>query len=88
MAYELKDGQGSLFKNERKTNDRQPNYTGSAKWKGETIRISLWKKQSSNGNTYLSLALEEPRAKQEPTPEPQESFANDVEDSFGDSIPF
>jgi hypothetical protein len=64
MTYEQKEGQGSLFKNDRKTNDRQPSYTGTAKWKGETIRISLWQKQS-NGKVWLSLALSEPMSKQE-----------------------
>jgi len=29
MAYEMKEGSGSLFKNSRKTSDSHPDFTGS-----------------------------------------------------------
>lgn len=68
MSYEMKEGQGSLFKNTKKTKDTQPSYTGSAMWKGEKIEISLWNKVDKNGKTWLSLALKEPYKKDEDKP--------------------
>ena len=56
-----KPGTGSLFKNENKTKDLQPDFTGkiiiSKDCKeGDEIKLSGWIKQSSKGN-FLSLSI-------------------------------
>lgn len=58
MAYQHKEGQGSLFKNE-KQNERQPDFRGSIMIKGVTYNISVWNRTSQNGRQYLSLQAEE-----------------------------
>ena len=58
MAYQHKEGQGSLFKNE-KQNERQPDFRGSIMIKGVTYNISAWTRTSQNGRQYLSLQAEE-----------------------------
>lgn len=58
MAYQHKEGQGSLFKNE-KQNERQPDFRGSIMVKGVTYNISAWNRTSQNGRQYLSLQAEE-----------------------------
>ena len=58
MAYPHKEGQGSLFKNE-KQNERQPDFRGSIMIKGVTYNISAWNRTSQNGRQYLSLQAEE-----------------------------
>lgn len=58
MAYQHKEGQGSLFKNE-KQNERQPDLRGSIMIKGVTYNISAWNRTSQNGRQYLSLQAEE-----------------------------
>lgn len=58
MAYQHKEGQGSLFKNE-KQNDRQPDFKGSIMIKGVTYNISAWNRTSQNGRQYLSLQAED-----------------------------
>ena len=58
MAYQHKEGQGSLFKNE-KQNERQPDFRGSIMLKGVTYNISAWNRTSQNGRQYLSLQAEE-----------------------------
>ena len=58
MAYQHKEGQGSLFKNE-KQNERQPDFRGSIMIKGVTYNISAWNRTSQNGRQYLSLQAEE-----------------------------
>jgi uncharacterized protein (DUF736 family) len=58
MAFELKPGQGSLFKNDRKSGDKDPDYKGSAvDTNGNEFWLSGWKKTSSKGTTYLSLSM-------------------------------
>ena len=59
MAYEQRNNSGSLFKNDRKNNERQPDYNGNAIINGKTMRISAWIKKSQNGTTFMSLAFEE-----------------------------
>ena len=56
--YEQKEGQGSLFKNEKKTNDKQPDYRGSLKWHNQTLNVAGWVKDSKNGKKFLSLKIE------------------------------
>lgn len=59
MAYEQRNNNGSLFKNDRKNNERQPDYNGNAIINGKTMRISAWIKKSQNGTAFMSLAFEE-----------------------------
>ena len=58
MAYQQKEGQGSLFKNERQ-NDRQPDLKGTILIKGVLYNLSAWKRTSQNGREYISLQAEE-----------------------------
>jgi hypothetical protein len=55
--FEQKEGQGSLFKNEKKTGT-QPDYRGSVKWRGETLNLVGWVKESKTGKKFLSLKIE------------------------------
>ena len=60
MAYEHKEGQGSLFKND-KQNDRQPDFKGTIMIGGTTYEIAAWNRTSQNGREYLSLQASLPR---------------------------
>lgn len=57
MAYEQKDGQGALFKNERKEKETHPDYRGDCKLDGKDYWISAWLKKGPKG-TFMSLALQ------------------------------
>jgi hypothetical protein len=57
MAYTQKDMQGSLFKNDKKTHDNQPNATGSCMIAGVEYYVSAWTKKDKNGNPWQSLAF-------------------------------
>ncbi|MDD6772714.1 MAG: hypothetical protein PUD85_02015 [Bacteroidales bacterium] len=61
MAYQMKEGQGSLFKNE-KQNDRQPDLKGSVMIKGVLYELAGWYRTSQNGRQYISLQAAEPSA--------------------------
>lgn len=48
---------GALFKNDRRTNDRQPEYTGSLNVEGVEYWLSAWVKTSKAGQKFFSVAI-------------------------------
>ena len=60
MAYEHKDGQSSMFRNE-KQNDRQPDYKGTIVINETTYEIAGWERTSQRGSSYISLQASLPR---------------------------
>ena len=81
MAYELRDGQGSLFKNERKESEKHPDYTGSAKIDGREFWLSAWIKEGAKGK-FMSLALK-PKDEQARVPGSAKTPVD-----LDDSVPF
>lgn len=59
MAYELKEMQGSLFKNNKKTTELHPDYTGKIKVNGVELQLSAWVAKSKSGDTYLNIKAKE-----------------------------
>jgi uncharacterized protein (DUF736 family) len=57
MAFELKDGQGTLFKNDKKGNEKAPDYRGEAMIDGVMHKVAGWLKDGKNGK-WMSLKLE------------------------------
>lgn len=62
---------GGLYDNERKTEERHPDYTGPISVDGKKYRVSAWKKPIKTGQNagqdFLSLAISEMREKQADT---------------------
>jgi len=57
--YEHKEMKGSLFKNEKKEQAKQPDYKGSCKINGEIYRISAWiNKAQKSGKTYFAFSFQ------------------------------
>lgn len=65
MAYELKDGQGSLFKNDRKERENHPDYTGTIKINGQEFYLSAWLKDGSKGKFFSMSAKPKDAPRQE-----------------------
>jgi hypothetical protein len=63
MAFELKEGTGSLFKNRRKEADTDPEYNGSLRLGGIDYYVNAWLRKSQAGKTYMALSV---RPKQAP----------------------
>jgi hypothetical protein len=57
MAFEFKDGDGSLFFNNRKSKENHPDYTGKVQIAGQLYRIAGWKKTMKSGAGFLSLRI-------------------------------
>jgi uncharacterized protein (DUF736 family) len=55
---------GSLFKNDKKTEEKHPDLSGSINIEGMEYWISGWSKTSKGGQKFLSLSV---RQKQEQT---------------------
>lgn len=67
MSY---DNSGAISKNDYKTEDKHPDYTGDAKIDGVTFKISAWIKERKDGSgKFLSLAFTKKEAEQQSTTE-------------------
>jgi len=66
--FEPKEGLGRIFGNDKKQNESQPDFSGNALWRGEIVRIALWKKKDKNGKTYLNAKLSEELKKSDSAP--------------------
>lgn len=59
MAYEIKDNTFSLFENDKKGNDKAPDYKGKGKVSGVEVKVAVWKRTSQSGVEYWSGSIEE-----------------------------
>jgi hypothetical protein len=57
MAYQQRDNSGSLWVNDKKTEDKHPDRTGSLMVNGEEYFIDGWLKETSTGKRFLSLSV-------------------------------
>jgi uncharacterized protein (DUF736 family) len=76
MAYTPQPNTGVLFKNNKKTTDKQPDYTGNMLVGTTEMQLAAWIKEGKNGK-FMSLKMSEPNSKTETT------STND-----GDDMPF
>lgn len=56
MEYD-NNNSGALFKNNKRTHDKQPEYTGSVEVNNVEYWLSAWVKESKNGQKFFSLAF-------------------------------
>ena len=67
MAYQTKDMSGSLFSNDRKRGERDPDLSGKVMINGQMFFVSAWEKPGKEGaSPWLSLSFKP--ANQERTP--------------------
>lgn len=86
MAYEQKDGQGSLFRNDRKEKETHPDYNGSITIGGVEYWLSGRLKEGKSGKKYFSLSAKPKQERGERTTR-DEKPAQKAEE-FSDEIPF
>jgi uncharacterized protein (DUF736 family) len=90
MAYEKKHGDATLFANDRKTKDSQPDWRGSIHIDGKDYELAFWNKISKNGNNFLGGRMGDevkPPESKGSFPKPQQAKPS-VKDSLNDDMPW
>jgi uncharacterized protein (DUF736 family) len=86
---EKKINTGTIFKNDKKTADNQPDYRGKINVEGKELEISLWVKTAQSGVKYMSAAIKEPWVAPAPAPVLQNTTDKiKAADEFEDDLPF
>lgn len=89
--FQQRDNSGSLFINQRKDKDTQPDFQGKIKigsdlleriQAGEELQISGWKRKTKSGDVWLSLSVQAVRKKEESAPRQQQARLDDEEPPF------
>ena len=57
MAFEQRELNGSMFKNDKKTQPNHPDYRGDVKVEGKLYWMSGWIKETKDGAKFLSISL-------------------------------
>lgn len=77
--YRPKDNSGSIFRNDRKETETQPDGKGSAVIDGVDYWVSSWNATDKNGNSYRKLAFTK---KDAPAKAPQPAPRKPSQDAF------
>lgn len=93
MAEYDNSNRGSLFVNDRKEKESQPDYRGNVTVvspSGESFEmwISGWKKKTRDGAAMLSISLRHKEEAQKPAAKAASKPAAKVADDLDDDIPF
>ncbi len=84
MSYELKPNTFSAFVNDKKGNEKKPDWTGKINIDGKEKRVAVWKRKSASGIEYLSGTIEEPF---KPAEQPQ-AVEETITEAVADEVPF
>lgn len=83
MANEQRDMSGVVFRNEKKTKDTHPSYTGQCMIDGKEYWMDAWVKDGRSGK-FFSFSFKSKEQRQEPARQTKASFSQDLDDD----IPF
>lgn len=86
MAYEPKDGSGSLFKNDKGDNPNRPDYRGDIMVEGVVYSLSAWIKEGQKGK-FMSLSAS-PKEGAAPAARPQPQAKRPVPQYDDNDPPF
>lgn len=84
MAWEMTEGSGSLFKNDKEGNEKRPDYRGELLVGGQIYFISAWIREGKKGK-FMSLSV---KPKPDKAPEVLPSPKGGIAEMEDDSLPF
>jgi uncharacterized protein (DUF736 family) len=70
---------GSLFRNDRKDKDSQPDYNGTCQIEGVEYYMNAWVKESKAGKKYFSFSF---KAKNAEVPNKSVAITDDIDDEL------
>lgn len=73
---------GVLFRNEKRTNEKAPEYEGKIDINGKEYRLAAWIKESKAGKKFFSLSVTSPAL----TPKKEEKPVQPLETTMMDDI--
>ena len=89
MSYEQKEGDISIFKNNKKEAEKHPDYTGTALINGKKMKVALWIKEGQKGKFSAGKIQEDnykkPESQEQDFKPISEGLANSLND---DDLPF
>lgn len=90
MAYEMRVGQGSAFKNDKKTEDWHPAYKGKVMLPDGSVHwLDINPKKTASGDTWIAVKIGNPVANQmTPVSSHSAAKANAFVEQPDDDIPF
>ena len=79
----------SIFKNDKKGNEKAPDYRGTTTLNNQEYKVALWVRTSSTGTKYMSGTVEVDTYKKQEVKEadPFKDFANETNIN-DDDLPF
>ena len=95
MAYEKREGNGAVFKNEHKESENHADYKGDILIGGQEYWLNCFIKKSKGGKSYMSISakLKDPNknvaaALKQVREQPKGGHAPSSVDDFNDDCPF
>lgn len=58
---------GVLFPNDKKGNEKAPDFKGDCQIDGVKIQVAAWSRKSKGGQPYISLKFEKPKPSRDST---------------------
>ena len=86
MAYEQKEGDISVFKNNKKETENQPDYTGTALINGQKMKVALWIKEGQKGKFFAGKIQEDTYRQSDNMKPISNGLAQQLDDELG--LPF
>jgi uncharacterized protein (DUF736 family) len=82
------ENRGSLFKNEKKTEDKHPDLGGTLNVDGTDYWISGWTKVSKGGQKFISLSIRPKQDQTRQSSQPTRKAAAPAQDLPDDDLPW
>lgn len=86
-GFQMKEGSGQLFKNDKGGVESRPDYRGNFLLNGIEYQISGWMKDGKKGK-FMSLSVQEQKRADASSKQEKPKAAPPPDDQFDDDIPF
>ncbi len=74
MTFTHKEGFGSLFKNDKKTEDKHPAYKGELMVNGQLMDLGAWVKEGKKGKFFSLKLSEKQQVRQQDLPQQEDDL--------------